>query len=229
MSESIDPIANQPNPYVQSTLTSVGVVPRPTGVVVTGVLCCLGGALGIIMCIVVVVQLLAGNAIAEAFTPPGAAGDAQRAMNDDIAAINASYIIPNVGLTVASVAVSICLVVGGVGIFMTRQWAPNWIRKVLLFTVMAELLRLVLYSMVQFEMYPVMLGHMEALAEASSANAPPQAAEMIKSLQRVGMIVGIVMGAAWFLVKLVLILWGRYYLARPHVMQFFGMPTNSEA
>ncbi|QDT12448.1 hypothetical protein [Planctomycetes bacterium K23_9] len=198
---------------------------KPTGVTVAGVISLLAGMSGILIGVMVIVQVLFGQQISDALMPAGAQAQAQRDMNAAMAAINAKYIIPHVLSSLGGLAISTCLIIGGIGCLASKSWTPRWMGKTLLALLVYEVLRTIFYVALQFETIPLVQLHMDNIADANSGNGGPPAA-MVQSIQKISMIIGFAFWATWFVVKCGIAIWGRRYFGRDYVRDYFKTNSN---
>jgi len=200
------------SPYSESTESPSGPNVRPTGITVVSVLCVIGGTFGVLSGLMQVVGQFVGTAFAGAFMPAGAAGDARRQWMDDLQAVTTKYLIPNMGLGIASFIVGICLVVGGLALLKPKPWARTWVRKVLLAAIVVEVLGMLIYIVSQIEMFPIMQKQFDVMMPqgGGGGNNPPP--EMLKAFQIGAILFGYVIAVFWSLAKLGAFIWGRSYL-----------------
>jgi len=196
---------------------------RPTGVSVVAVLCILFGILGVLSGLMQAGQLVFAQKFATAFVPSGEEGNAQREWFGEMQAINTKYIIPNAVSVAATTGLSICLLVGGIGLVKPTLWSRTWIRRTLLAAIIIETLRQVLYGVLQFELQPVMARQFEVMAPGGPSGTP----EMFKTLQTAMMFIGYAFAILWFLLKLAGYIWGRSYLNRDTVKGYIDQATRN--
>ena len=205
------PNTHQSQPLVDDVLI------RPIGVTVTGVLCSLAGGLGVLMAVLIVLQLLFASQINNAFTPPGKAGQAQRQFQAELQAVTDKYMPGHLTVGVVNMGISICLLVGGIACLRSCDWAPLWLRRVFLALIVFELIRTIFYIVVQIDMAPALEQGLERMAKADP-NAPAAA---MQSIQKISTIIGYVFWAVWIIGKLIVIIWGRVYMGKEHVVDYF--------
>ena len=197
---------------------------RPTGVTVTGVLCVLAGILGVLSGLVIFAQLAFGNPFASSMTPTGSAGGPQREMTSAIETLTSRFIIPHIGVSVGTLVLASCLLVGGIAVFQRRSWAPTWLRRVFVALIVFEIARQVFYVILQIEKYPIMEQYFNQLGSAPNS---PGGNTMMKSMLKVSTIVGVVFGLGWALIKVGLGAWGHRYFGKPHVVEYFTASKNA--
>lgn len=192
---------------------------RPTGVTVTGVLCLLGGILGVLMGIGVVIQLLIGNQFATAMTPPGASGNVQRQMMSEMQAVSDRFMVATTCSSIGVFLFGCCLLIGGVALFKKRVWVPTWLQCTFFALVVFELARQVLLVFVQLEMMPIMDRFMSQMAKT---NGPPGQQAMMGTIQKASMIIGLAFSIGWAVCKIGLLIWGYRYLGKSEVRAYFS-------
>ncbi len=215
MSYSAEP-ENTSNPFTSgsqmprepSTITL-----RPTGVTVVGVLCILGGIMGALAGLVQLGQQFFQN-LATSFLPAGEAGDAQREWFAEMQEVNSKFLIPNLTLGVIAIALGACLVIGGVGVLQPKKWSRTWLRRTFLAAIVFEVLRMILYAVWQFSLFPIMQRQFEVMAPGAQPGNPAVNSETFQTMQLAMMLIGLVFAFLWFLTKLVAYFWGRRYLNR---------------
>ncbi|NNE00957.1 MAG: hypothetical protein HKN47_26880 [Pirellulaceae bacterium] len=224
-----EPTTDEPSPFAAAPAKyeAAGLIPRPTGVTVTGVLCLLGGIMGALVGLLTLLQLIFGRQLASVMVPSGPAGEAQRQMNSALQGVMDKYLIPNLGVAGGGLILSACLIVGGIALFRAKQWTPTWLRRTFLVMIVFELIRQSVFALVQMETYPVMQDGFAKMAEANQGSSG--SAEMMKSIQQASMIIGFVFWGGWTLVKILILTWGFRYLGRQHVRDYLAQATAVEA
>lgn len=218
-----DPLSPDPasNPYsnMQGPEQPSTVSVRPTGATVVAVICLVFGLIGVLAGLLAVLQMVFAQQIADAMVPAGQAGDLQREMNEAMSSITSKYLIPNIIITVTSILISSSLVIGAFGILTRKVWAPSWMRKLFLAAIIFEVLRGIVYVFMQVDMLPVM---QESMTKMTESSAPGNAnMESMQTIQQMSLIIGIVFWGLWALMKIALMLWGRIYMGRQHVKDYF--------
>jgi hypothetical protein len=186
-----DPNHNDPNhsvnPYTDRPLEPLDastVILRPTGVTVVGVLCIVGGGMGLLSGLMQLLQPLF-QGIATAFVPTGQAGDPQREWFAEIEAVNAKYMILNLSFSVVAIAVSACLVIGGISLLKPTKWSGTWIRRTLLGAIAIANVQLILFFAVQAELQPVMARQFDVMAQGNQGANPVGTSDTFKTMQTV--------------------------------------------
>ena len=155
-----------------------------------------------------------------------AAGDAQREWFAELQAVNARFLIPSVAAALVAIPLGVGLVVGGIGLLQpNKKWSRIWLRRIFAVLIVFEVLRQILFVVVQVALFPVMQRQFEAMAPAGGGN-PAMDPEIFQSMQTVFMIVGYAFWLLWFLTKLVAYIWGRRYLNRDNVKAWCGEATG---
>ena len=182
---------------------------RPTGITVVSVLCIIGGIFSIMSALMQAFGQLISAQFSGAF-----AGDQQQAeWWGEFEALNAKYVLPNLGFAIVVAGLGICLLVGGIALLKPQAWSRRWLRRTLLAAIVVEILHQMLYAVMQIDMYPVMQKQFETMAPAGGGNQQPPP-EMLQTFHTVAIVIGFVFAALWFLTKLTLFIWGRVYLNR---------------
>ncbi len=193
---------------------------RPLGLTVTGVLCTLGGIIGTMTGLMALGQLFLAETLANAFSfGEGGMVEAQKEMQQQMQAITNTFFIPSLLSILAMLALSIALLVGGIGLLRDRARARILLRKVFIAAIILELCRAVLQSLVQVRMVPVMESYMKKL---SSGGEGPGGSDAMAQFASIGIIIGIVFWLGWAVIKIGLLIWGRVYLNRPHVVEYLS-------
>ncbi len=199
---------------------------RPIGLTVVGVLCTLDGIIGVLLGLMGVVQLFFAQHIANAFTAgSGPMMEAQQKMQQQVQTVNDAFFVPNLIGMLALLVLSVVFLVGGIGLLRDRNRARLILRKAMLFAIALEISRLVLQSIIQIKMMPIMEGYVADLT--AGANNQGGSAAM-SQFAMIGVVVGIVMWLIWSMIKVGLLIWGRIYLNRPNVIDYMSLqPVNA--
>ncbi|WP_442510189.1 hypothetical protein SH528x_001797 [Novipirellula sp. SH528] len=227
MSESPSETTGDPavsNPYVQAPVVEDVSPVRPTGITVVAVVCIVAGILGGLSSVGSLANTLFAQRFAAMFTPQGEAGKIQVEMQRETMAIFAKYYIPNLLIGFLGIILGVALVAGGIGLLQRKRWGRTWIRRTLLVAIILECVRIVTYSLMQFEIFPVTKEYMQKIANAQGG---PMGGETVAWFSTIGVVVGMVFFIGWFLIKLFLMIWGRRYLAKPMLDSYFVSPESS--
>jgi hypothetical protein len=139
----------------------------------------------------------------------------QKDMENQLQSIQRRYFAINVILIVVLALVAFGLLIGGIQ--SLRRVSPA--RKILLAACSAALvyesIKTVRDVLIQAETIPMTLRHTDRMMSAGSG--PPGAADIAMTAARVGVVVGILFGAAWLLAKLVFYSVAVWYLRKPAV------------
>lgn len=223
MTEPTEFNAGAVNPYASAEATQPHTVAadlRPTGVTVIGVMSVIGGGFAILGSAMFALQLAFGAMFAGAMTPPGKAGEVQADYMAQIQAVSDRFMIPNVAVTLTNCVIGVFLIVGAIKLLRRQPGAATFVRRVLLAVIVFELVRLIPTLMMQMQIYPLTQAFMEKTVNTQGNNgAPPM---MMKSIQQISMIIGIVFMFGWLTVKLGLVIWSRVYLKRQNVIDYFA-------
>jgi len=167
------------------------------------------------------------QSFATSFLPPGEAGDAQRQWYAEIQSINDRFLIPNLGIAVATLALGLCLLIGGAALLKPKKWARTWVHRTFLAAIVFETLRQVLYVVWQIELFPVMQRQMEVMTTPNGNTMESPA--IMKTMQAAMMFLMYGFGAIWFLTKLVDYIWGRRYLRGEVAKAYCGLPDSPKS
>jgi len=190
---------------------------RPTGVTVVGVICLLAGIVGLLSGLMSLVGYFVGQNFANAFTPPGNAGNLQAQMQAEINTIAAKYFWLYFPLTIVGLGISGAMTTGGAGLLALKPWARILLRRVLMLAIVVEGCKGVVYVLNQLEMMPIMQDYLQKIM-AESGGVGGRAFGPMFSIM---MLVGIGVWVVWALFKIGLMLWGNRYLARPSTRAYF--------
>ncbi len=203
-------MARQPSEFTDNS--------RPLGVTVTLVLCILGGALGILIGLLGIAQLLLAPQIANmSITKGSPQADAQMQMQQEMQAITQQFMIPTILNIIVTTALSACLFVGGISLLRRKSWSSNFLRRVFSAAIIFEILRGFLYVFIQMQMIPVMENFMTEIAQGNKGGGPATAQFISVSIY-----IGIAFWAVWAIIKIGMLAWGRSYLNRPIARQFLN-------
>ncbi|WP_345687133.1 hypothetical protein [Novipirellula caenicola] len=218
--------ASEANPYVQAQLVHDVAVVRPTGITVIAVVCIVAGILGSLSSLGSLANTLFSERFASMFTPSGPAGEIQGEMQREMMAVLGKYYFVNLALAVAGMAIGIALFVGGIGVIQGKAWSRGWVRRTLLVAIFFEVVRVVVYSLTQFEMYPVTQEYMQKIAGEQNG---AMGGETMAWFSTIGVVISMVFIVGWFLLKLFLMIWGRRYLAKETLDSYFGTTSPSQS
>ena len=182
------------------------------------------GCLGLFSVLAGTVGLLFGKQIQSAMSPPNQPGvnqemiRVQKEMQRDLQSIQDRFFGINAVLIVLLALVAFALLVGGIQCL--RRVPPA--RKILLAACSAalvyELLRTIRDVIMQAQTIPMTLEHTERMM--SVGGGPPGVADFAMTAARVGVVVGILFGAAWVLAKLVFFSISVWYLRKPAICAY---------
>jgi hypothetical protein len=96
------------------------------------------------------------------------------------------------------------------------------LRQTFLVAIVFEILRQILFVVMQVAMFPVMQRQFDAMVPAGGGGNPAMDPEVFQSMQIVIMVLSYGFGVLWFLTKLVAYIWGRRYLNRDIVKAYCG-------
>ncbi len=203
-------------PIVAHEVTPV----RPLGITVIGVLTILGGIVGLLSGLMGIAQLLLAEKLSAMFIPSGTPmADTQMQFQQEMQAVTKSFLVPNLLMMVFGMVIAGFLLVGGIGLLRNQKRAVSLLSRLFLAMIFFEVCRSVLNAIVQWQMYPVMAKYMKQMA---SGNGQPGASgEMIAQMAMVGAVIGLVSWLIWSVAKIGLLWWGRRYLGRPLVREYF--------
>ncbi|MGV3483230.1 MAG: hypothetical protein ACO1RT_02295 [Planctomycetaceae bacterium] len=190
---------------------------RPSGLTATGVLCIVGGVVGILSGLLTLLNALLSDVMASAFSMPGPDQAAQQQFYDQLQAVADRYFIATLVTSSATFLIGLGLLAGGVGIFSSPPWGRILIRRVLVAAMVIEIVKAIVYSLSQFDMMPIMESHMQQMADKAGGGAMPMG-EMMRVMTWIGISIWLV----WAMLKFGLYLAGRHYLKRPHVIAYFA-------
>jgi hypothetical protein len=222
-SESSNPLdAYQPPKPVES---EAGPVMRKTGrIKAICIIAIVLGCLGLFSALAGTVGLMFGKQIQSAVSPPNQPGvnqemiRVQEEMQKDLQSVQDRFLAINAILVVLLALVAFGLLVGGIQ--SLRRVPPA--RKILLGACSAalvyELIRTARDIAIQAQTIPMTLEHTERMM--SAGNGPPGVADFAMTAARVGVVVGILFGAAWVLAKLVFFSISVWYLRKPAVCAY---------
>ncbi|EMI17153.1 membrane protein [Rhodopirellula maiorica SM1] len=217
-------IPTEANPYVRAQLADDVAVVRPTGITVVAVVCLVAGILGGLSSLGSLANTLFAERFASMFTPPGAAGEIQAEMQREMMAVLGKYYFVNLAMSVAGIAIGVALFVGGIGAIQGKLWSRFLIRRTLLVAIFFEVVRVVVYSLTQFEMFPVTQEYMQKIAGQQNG---AMGGDTMAWFSTIGVVISMLFVVGWFLLKLFLMIWGRRYLAKPMLDSYFGTPASS--
>ena len=193
---------------------------RSSGLTAIGVFCIVGGILGLLVGLIGIISLIFGAAMASAFVPTGPQQQVQQEMNSKIQEVTSAFMIPNVLIILGTISVCSCLLVGGIGVFGQRPRGRILLLKALLIAMILECLRVTLHVLTQLEMLPIMEEYMPKMMDQAGNNGP--SGPLMGSMMRVMTLAGLGLSVLWGLVKLGLYAWGRSYLKKPPVIDFYN-------
>ncbi len=193
---------------------------RLGGLTVIGVFCIVGGIVGLLVGLIGIISLFFGAAMASAFVPTGPQQQVQQEMNSKIQEVTSAFMIPNVLIILGTVGVCGCLLVGGIGVFGQRPRGRTLLLKVFLMAMILECLRIALYVVTQLQILPIMEEYMPKMMSQSGNTGTPSPA--MGTMMRVMTLVGLGLWITWGLVKLGLYAWGRSYLKKPPVIDYYN-------
>ncbi|WP_372722468.1 hypothetical protein [Novipirellula sp.] len=227
MTESSSEAAGHPteaNPYVQAQLADDVAVVRPTGITVVAVVCIVAGILGGLSSLGSLANTLFAQRFASMFTPSGAAGEIQGEMQREMMAVLGRYYFVNIALSFLGIAIGAALFAGGIGLIQRKLWSRSWIRRTLLVAIFFESVRVVVYSLTQFELFPVTQEYMQKIAGQQGGG---MGGETMAWFSTIGVVISMLFIVGWFSLKLFLMIWGRRYLAKPTLDGYFGVSASS--
>ncbi len=216
----------EPSPYAAAPVQKpLAADQRPSGLTAVGVLCMVGGMVGLFSGLFTLLNVFFGAALGAAFIAPGEAGDAQREMQASIQAVGERYFIGNLITSVGTTILGACLLTGGIGVFRTPAWGRTLIRRALILAILLECMKVAIYVMSQVEMMPIMEEYMQKLMTKPGGAAPPPA---VGSMMKVFTFIGLGIWLVWAMLKLGLYVWGRVYLKKPTVLSYFGVVPEEQ-
>ena len=216
------------NPYAgesASFAVNNNVRQRPGGLTVVGVMCIVGGIVGLMGGLFGIVSLFFGAAMASAFAPTGPQQQVQQEMNSKIQEVTSALMIPNVLIILGTIGVCGCLLIGGIGVFGKRPRGRTLLLKVFLIAMILECFRIALYVFTQLEMLPIMEEYMPKMMSQAGNSGPSGPA--IGTMMRVMTLIGLGLWVAWGLAKIGLYAWGRSYLKKPLVINYYNASQDS--
>ncbi|TWU10075.1 hypothetical protein Pla52o_57790 [Novipirellula galeiformis] len=215
------------NPYAQhhaalpSSDDGVATV-RPTGITVIAVVCIVAGMLGGLGAVGSLSQTLWGDRISSMFTPAGEVGELQREMQQAMMAVLGKYFIVNLVLGGMAIVLAVAFIAAGIGLIQGKQWSRTWARRTLLWAIGLETVRVAVYAMTQYELFPVTQEYMQKMAGGQGNGVD---GETIAWISSIGVVIAMLFYVVWFLLKLILMIWARKYLAKPHLNGYFQTPS----
>jgi hypothetical protein len=222
--ESNDPLnAYQPPP--ESLENDAPPVTQKTGrIKAICIIAIVMGCLGLLSVLGGTAGLLFGKQIQSAVSPtnqPGVSQEmvrVQKDMEKALQSVQDRFFAVNVALIVMLAFVAFALLIGGVQ--SLRRVPPA--RKILVTACSAalvyELVKIARDVAIQAQTIPMTLQHTERMI--SAGNGPPGAVDFAMTAARVGIVVGILFGAAWVLAKLVFYSISVWYLRKPAVSAY---------
>ena len=208
------------SPYAATYNPTIESDQRPGGLTTIGVLCIVGGIVGILSGLFMLLNIFFGAALGSAFTMQGPQQQAQQEMQSSMQAVATRFFVGNLISSVGTLVVSLCMLTGGVGVFRKPAWGRTLLRKTFLFAILLECLRVGIYTMTQLEMMPVMETYMQKMMTQPGGGNPPMA---VGGMMKVMTLIGLGMWLMWAALKLGLYIWGCSYLKKPSVINYFGV------
>ena len=186
---------------------------RPTIVLVAVVILIILGALGVLgSCMVVTSMigqssLLAMNEQLLANSPGGAAQiEAQRAMM----AVQAPLVVPQIIGQIFNLLGSVLLIVGAALLAKLQKSSPNALLGAAGVCILGDLINTVL---------GLYVGYASQSAVATMVQATPDTQQVMGAAMQATMVITVVWGIAWFLIKVGLYAFGIYTSRKPEVAQ----------
>jgi hypothetical protein len=217
----VDPY--QPGSYLVEPSARAPVDPRrrPGWFITICVIAIALGGTGLMHSLYAIAALTVGDPM-ERMLNTGPADEMQEDFQDDVHAIEDRYYAALMPLALARLAITICLVVGGVGCLGGKPWARNLLLGTMAAGLLFEICDTVVQSFLAVEMSEAFrgLGKMMDEQNPSPPGAPPNLAETV------------MVGTMWVMMcvyyvcqlgKLIYYLGGLLYLRRPSLNPLFEM------
>lgn len=222
-----------PNPFGETRPAGVTAFParRPGGLTAICVVAIVLGVMGFMSSSMKGVNLLFGKKLQNLVSSVGGMPnkkmvEAQEELNDAIWEITDRFLIPNVLLALAQFALAIALIFGGLKAMKLRAIGRKVLVVTCSFVVFFEIAQLVVGSMIQIQMMPVMEVHMSRVMEAVPGDNPG-GDKFAQSVAKFSMIAGFVMAGGWALIKLVFLGVSIWYLRIQRIRSLFDRNASS--
>lgn len=199
------------SPQVSSSQRSSSL--RPLGVTVMMVLCIVGGLVGLSNGCMSGFGLVFNQMASDLLG--GDPDSANGRMQAEVLRTNQQFMIPNIVLMILGLAVSGGLLAGGLGLLRIKPWALTVLRRSFIACIVYELLRSVLFTVIQVRNAPAMEQFYKDMAAESNA---PDMSEMMNVM----IWVGLAIWGVWIVTKIGLIIWGYVYAGSDTAKEYVG-------
>ena len=204
---------------------------RPGGLTAVCVIVIVLGGLGAMASLMALPGLIFGAAMqkqmGQAFgsTMPDEQRDAYAGMMNDMGAVQSQWLPIALPATIMGVVVAVALIVGGVRGLGRKPGAGEWLRRILLLTMLVDIARAVINSVMQVQVAEVTS---EYMAKIMGAQGGPAAAGM-GQMMGIMTYVGIAFIVAWTLAKMMFYGFSYSYVGRSHVRDYHGIHPDEVA
>jgi hypothetical protein len=190
---------------------------RPLGVTVMMVLCIVGGLVGLSNGCMSGAGLVFNQVASDMLV--GDPDSANGRMQAEMMRTNQRFMIPNILVMVLGLAVSGGLLAGGLGLLRVKPWALTVLRRSFIACIVYELVRIVLFAVMQVQNGPAMERFYEDFAAESNA---PDMSEMMNAMIWVGFAVW----GVWIVTKIGVIIWGYVYAGTDTAKDYVGKSAS---
>lgn len=230
-----DPLENYRPSVIEPDVVEQVVGPetsvRPGGLtaicVIVIVIGCLGGlaALGALPGMLLGTQM---DQMGVAFSGgmPEGQRDAYVDMVSALAEVQSSWLPITLPAIFFGVVVAVALVVGGVRALGRNPKAGDWLRRILMFTIIVDIARTVANAAMQMDVSEVTAGFMAKMM--SEAEGGVAVAVGMEQMMGVMAMVGVVFAAIWLLIKIAFYGFAFAYVGRAHVQAYFGSRADGK-
>jgi hypothetical protein len=189
------------------------------------------GGLGLLTCLSSVAYLLMGNQLQVmygAFSQPGMPpemAELQQQMQTAMFAVQEEFFAASLAVAVVHFFVALGLFTGGIACLRRVPVGRTILMLSAVVAILFEIGRAVVQSLVQLQVADVMRQYMVRMMETSAGPAgapPPQVGQFISVLTSAGMMVGLVIGMGFVLIKILFYVATVWHLRNPAVRDLLG-------